>query len=98
MKAMQQMQQMAAIEAQGQQLAQLEAMKQAGQDVPDSKPVFEFNPKHALLQKMDLESDDDKFKDYCLILFDQSMLAEGGMIDDPAGYVSRLNKVLTDGL
>jgi len=69
-------------------------MKQAGQDVPESKPAFEFNPKHQLIEFMDKESDEDRFKDFCFMLFDQSMLSEGGAIDDPAVYVSRMNKIL----
>jgi molecular chaperone HtpG len=73
-------------------------MKQAGQFVPDSKPIFEFNPKHRLIEVMDKESDEDRFKDYCFMLFDQSMLSEGGAIEDPASYVSRMNKILVGAL
>ncbi len=69
-------------------------MKQAGHQVPETKPVFEFNPKHKLIEKMDQESDEEKFKDFCLMLFDQSLLAEGGAIDDPAAFVSRMNQIL----
>jgi molecular chaperone HtpG len=69
-------------------------MKQAGQAVPESKPVFEFNPKHKLIEIMDQESDEDRFKDFCLMLFDQSLLAEGGAVDDPASFVSRVNSIL----
>lgn len=73
-------------------------MKQAGHQVPDSKPVFEFNPKHKLIEKMDGEGDEERFKDFCLMLFDQSLLAEGGAIDDPSAYVSRVNNILLGSL
>ncbi len=69
-------------------------MKQAGQFVPESKPVFEFNAEHPLIKKMDQESDEDKFRNFSLMLFDQALLAEGGSIDDPAAYVDRVNKIL----
>jgi len=71
-------------------------LKQAGQAVPDVKPVFEFNPEHQLIHFLDKEADEDRFKEFCFMLFDQAMLAEGGAIDDPAGYVSRVNKILID--
>jgi len=80
----------------GFQLRQM--MKQAGQIVPDSKPIFEFNPKHRLIEAMDKESDDDRFKEFSLMLFDQSMLAEGGAIEDPAAYVNRINKILVEAI
>lgn len=73
-------------------------MKQAGQFVPESKPIFEFNPKHRLIEAMDKETDDERFKEFFLALFDQSMLAEGGSIEDPAAYVNRINKILVDAL
>lgn len=73
-------------------------MKQAGQFVPDSKPIFEFNPKHRLIEAMDKEADDERFKEFCLALFDQSMLAEGGVVEDPAAYVNRINKILVNAL
>ncbi len=69
-------------------------MKQAGQAVPDMKPILEINPKHQLVEFMDKEADEDRFKDFCMMLFDQSLLAEGGAIDDPASYVTRMNKIL----
>ena len=71
-------------------------LEQAGQEVPDSKPIFELNPEHPLVQKLDSESDEDRFSDLADILFDQANLAEGGTLDDPASYVSKLNKLLLD--
>ena len=71
-------------------------MEAAGQQVPDSKPILEVNPRHPLLEKMDAESDEERFADLASIVFDQANLAEGGQLEDPAAYVSRLNKLLID--
>ncbi len=73
-------------------------LKQAGQVVPDVKPVFEINPEHQLIRFLDKEADEDRFKEFCLMLFDQAMLAEGGAIQDPAGYVNRMNKILMEAI
>ena len=72
------------------QLARM--LKQAGQPVPDSKPVLEVNPEHPLVKKM--ESDPPHFDDLAQILFDQALLSEGGLPDDPAAYVRRVNALL----
>ena len=69
-------------------------MEAAGQAVPDSKPIFEINPTHPLIQRLDKESDEDRFADLTRIVFDQATLAEGGQLDDPAAYVERLNTLL----
>ncbi|WP_455221708.1 molecular chaperone HtpG [Kaarinaea lacus] len=71
-------------------------LKQAGQDIPASKPILELNPQHPLVEKLKNEKDSDRFKDMALILFDQALLAEGGQLDDPATFVSRLNELLLD--
>ncbi|WP_101760375.1 molecular chaperone HtpG [Oceanicoccus sp. KOV_DT_Chl] len=71
-------------------------LEQAGQSIPESKPIFELNPEHSLVQKLDHESDEDRFADLVEILFDQSTLAEGGQLEDPAAYVHRLNKLLLE--
>ncbi|MDG2176182.1 MAG: molecular chaperone HtpG [Gammaproteobacteria bacterium] len=71
-------------------------MEAAGQTMPDFKPVFEINPEHPLVQKLDKEADEDRFSDLAAILFDQASLAEGGQLDDPASYIQRLNKLLLD--
>ena len=71
------------------QLARM--LKQAGQPVPDSKPVLEINAAHALVKKLETS---DHFDDLAKILFDQALLAEGGMPDDPAAYVKRVNSLL----
>ena len=67
-------------------------MKQAGQDAPVSRPILEVNAEHALLKR--LASDETRFDDLAHILFDQALLAEGGQLDDPAAYVSRVSKLL----
>ena len=71
-------------------------MEAAGQTMPDFKPVFEINPEHPLVEKLDNEPDEDRFNDLARILFDQASLAEGGQLDDPASYIQRLNKLLLD--
>ncbi|MAZ89849.1 MAG: molecular chaperone HtpG [Cellvibrionaceae bacterium] len=71
-------------------------LEQAGQAVPESKPVFEVNPEHPLVVKLDQEADEDRFADLANILFDQAHLAEGGSLDDPAAYVAKLNKLLLE--
>jgi molecular chaperone HtpG len=71
------------------QLARM--LKQAGQEAPESKPVLEVNPEHALVKKLDGSV---HFNDLAHILFDQALLAEGGMPADPAAYVRRVNALL----
>ena len=68
-------------------------LREAGQAVPPSKPVFEINPDHPIVQRLKQESDPDLFSDWSQVLFDQSVLAEGTELDDPAGFVKRLNKL-----
>ena len=71
------------------QLARM--LKQAGQQAPESKPVLEVNPEHALVKKLEGSM---HFHDLANILFDQALLAEGGMPEDPAAYVRRVNALL----
>lgn len=67
-------------------------LKAAGQEAPDAKPTLEINPDHPLVQRLKYE--DAKFDDWSNILFDQALLAEGGNLNDPAGFVKRLNEML----
>ncbi|PTT64236.1 molecular chaperone HtpG [Stenotrophomonas sp. HMWF003] len=67
-----------------------------GQKVPDSKPVFEFNPGHPLIGKLDQEADAARFDDLSRVLFEQAALAAGDTLKDPAAYVRRLNKLLLE--
>ncbi len=71
-------------------------LEAAGQKVPDSKPIFELNPEHPLVKKLEQESSDERFGDLAHILFDQANLAEGAQLQDPAAYVQRLNKLLLE--
>ncbi|HZJ94808.1 MAG TPA: molecular chaperone HtpG [Thiopseudomonas sp.] len=71
-------------------------LEASGQAVPESKPVFEINPAHSLVEKLDAESDDERFEDLSMILFDQAALAAGDSLKDPTAYVQRLNKLLVE--
>ncbi len=71
-------------------------LEASGQKVPDSKPIFEFNPAHPLIEKLDHEQSEDRFADFSHILFDQAALAAGDSLKDPAAYVRRLNKLLVE--
>jgi len=69
-------------------------LEQAGQDVPDSRPVLELNPDHPLVDRLKAEQDKQHFDDLALVLFEQALLSEGASLEDPAGFVSRVNKLL----
>jgi len=69
-------------------------LKEAGHDMPISKPILEINPDHPIVKQLDGEKSKKKFDDWSAILFDQALLAEGGQLEDPAGFVARLNKML----
>jgi len=71
-------------------------MEAAGQAMPSTKPTFELNPDHPLVAKLNDEADEDRFSELTRVLFDQAQLAEGGQLEDPAAYVSRLNKLLLE--
>ncbi|KQW11996.1 MULTISPECIES: molecular chaperone HtpG [Pseudomonas] len=71
-------------------------LEASGQKVPDSKPIFEFNPAHPLVEKLDNEQSEERFGDLSHILFDQAALAAGDSLKDPAAYVRRLNKLLVE--
>ena len=69
-------------------------LKAAGQDVPPSKPILEVNPKHPVVLR--LKREEAKFDDWAAVLFDQALLAEGGQLDDPAGFVKRINALMLE--
>ncbi|GAB7529930.1 molecular chaperone HtpG [Pseudomonas sp. 3A(2025)] len=71
-------------------------LEASGQKVPDSKPIFEFNPAHPLIGKLDSEQNEERFGELSHILFDQAALAVGDSLKDPAAYVRRLNKLLVE--
>ncbi|NNH87411.1 molecular chaperone HtpG [Acinetobacter terrae] len=66
-------------------------LKQAGQAVPESKPILEINPEHPLVKKLEGST---QFDDLANVIFDQAVIAEGGLPDDPAEYVKRINSLL----
>jgi molecular chaperone HtpG len=70
----------------------LRMLKAAGQQAPETKPILEINPEHPLLLK--LKYDDKQFNEWTNVLFDQALLAEGGQLNDPAGFVKRINQLL----
>ena len=78
----------------GMQMRQI--LEASGQKVPDSKPIFEFNPAHPLIEKLDGEQSEERFGDLSHLLFDQAALAAGDSLKDPAAYVRRLNKLLVE--
>ncbi len=71
-------------------------MEAAGQKVPDSKPIFEINVEHPLVQRLENEKQDERFQELSAVLFEQATLASGEQLDDPGAYVSRLNRLLLD--
>ncbi|AYN95048.1 molecular chaperone HtpG [Pseudomonas sp. LTJR-52] len=71
-------------------------LEASGQKAPESKPIFEINPQHPLIEKLDMEQDEDRFVDLAHVLFDQAALAAGDSLKDPAAYVRRLNKLLVE--
>ena len=75
--------------------AHLERMlRDAGQNVPTSKPYLELNPQHPLVGRLQGEADAGRFDDLTHLLFEQALLAEGGQLEDPASFVKRLNALL----
>ena len=73
-------------------------LKAAGQNAPETKPILEINPHHALVAKLRQESADSaRFDDLTQVLFDQATLAEGGQLENPAAFVRRVNALLTAG-
>ncbi len=69
-------------------------LRAAGQKVPESKLILEVNPSHAIVQRM--KAEEKHFAEWAALLFDQALLAEGGTLEDPAGFVKRMNALLLD--
>lgn len=69
-------------------------LKQAGQSVPDSKPTLEINPAHTLIRKLENSVDEKVTNDLALVIFEQATLSEGLQLDDPVGFVSRINQFI----
>jgi molecular chaperone HtpG len=71
-------------------------LKEAGHDVGATRKILEINPDHPLVSRLNKESAGERFDDWSNILFDQALLAEGGQLADPAGFVRRLNELLLE--
>jgi len=69
-------------------------LKAVGQKGPDAKPILEINPAHPMVRR--LEEEKARFADWGNLLFDQALLAEGGQLDDPAGFVRRMNELMLE--
>ena len=71
-------------------------LSSVGQAAPMTKPILELNPEHDLVVRLRDENSGERFDDWINVLFDQALLAEGGQLDDPAAYVSRMNDLLLE--
>jgi molecular chaperone HtpG len=69
-------------------------LREAGQEVPDSKPTLEINPAHALVKRIDAETDAAKAQDLALLLLEQAEITAGALLPDPAAFVQRVNRLL----
>ena len=69
-------------------------LREAGQAMPDSKPTLEINPAHALLKRVEAETDETKARDLATLLLEQAEIAAGAQLPDPAAFVQRMNRVL----
>jgi molecular chaperone HtpG len=74
----------------------IKLMESVGQKVPEVKPIFEVNPEHKLVRHIADVQDDDRFKQWAEVLFEQALLAERGSLKNPASFVTRLNALLLD--
>jgi molecular chaperone HtpG len=73
-----------------------ELLAAAGHEAPASIPSLELNPEHALVRRLERETDDARFERLALLVFEQAVLAEGRQLEDPAAFVKRLNELLTE--
>jgi molecular chaperone HtpG len=69
-------------------------LKAAGQTLPPTHPTLEINPSHPIVKRLRDEKDEKRFAEWSQLLFDQALLSEGGQLEDPAGFVRRLNELL----
>jgi molecular chaperone HtpG len=69
-------------------------LREAGQELPESRPVLEINPGHPLLKRVEVEADEGRAKDLANLLLDQAEIAAGAQLADPAAFVQRVNRVL----
>jgi molecular chaperone HtpG len=71
-------------------------MKQAGHELPDSKPILEINPDHTLVRRLSQQQDEKRFGEWARLLFEQAMLSEGAQLENPAAFVKRMNSLLSE--
>lgn len=71
-----------------------ELLQAAGQEAPDNAPSLEINPRHPLIQRLEHEADDQSFESLSLVILEQATLVEGQPLEDPAGFVQRMNELL----
>jgi molecular chaperone HtpG len=76
-------------------MAMQRLLKQAGHDVPASKPVLEINPQHALVKRLEAQPDAAVASDLGLLLLEQAQVLEGAPLDDPAAFVRRVNALIS---
>lgn len=69
-------------------------LREAGQEMPESKPTLEINPQHALVKRVEAEADEGKARDLATLLLEQAEISAGAQLPDPAGFVQRMNRVL----
>jgi molecular chaperone HtpG len=69
-------------------------LREAGHDMPENKPTLEINPQHALLKRVEAETDEAKAKDLATLLLEQAEIAAGAQLPDPSAFVQRMNRVL----
>lgn len=84
------------VEQQDMAVSMQKILKQAGHEVPNVEPILEINIEHPLVKRLSDEQDDEKFKDWSHLLFDQAMLSEGGQLEDPVAFVTRINQLLLE--
>ena len=69
-------------------------MRAAGHEVPPAKPILEINPQHALLKRFEAEAEGERRAELAMVLFEQAQLAEGAPLEDPTGFIRRVNRLL----
>ena len=84
------------VEQQDMAVSMQKILKQAGHEVPNIEPILEVNVEHPLLKRLNEEQSDEKFSDLSHLLFDQAMLSEGGQLEDPVAFVTRMNQLLLE--
>lgn len=84
------------VEQQDMAVSMQKILKQAGHEVPSIEPILEINVEHPLVKRLSDEQDNAKFSDWSHLLFDQAMLSEGGQLEDPVLFVTRINELLLE--